>query len=66
MVGSDEAAYELKYYGRGGACIACGNVQWPGTGCVSCGAPVEPDDGVATRARGTRGSTHGPSNESNR
>ena len=43
---SDEAAYELEYYGWGGSCIACDNVQWPGTGCVSCGAPVEPDDGA--------------------
>ena len=45
---SDEAAYELEYCGWGGHCIACDNVQWPGTGCISCGAPVEPDDGAYT------------------
>ena len=40
-------AYEPDL-GTGGTCLGCGATQRPYTGCLSCGAPVDPDDGSFT------------------
>ena len=42
-----QRAYEPDR-GTGGTCLGCGAIQRPYTGCLSCGAPVDPDDGSFT------------------